>query len=417
MSEPAATNFKEREPIGVAPMANQSPSRSVIWTVLPILAIIMVGVAAHATSSLKPLIVQAFVHSAGFDKATSGYLLTAEMISTSLGSIVATAFPFALRRRKHLFAALSLMMLANLASIPFRADAGAVLYGLRCLSGLGAGFGLGRLGILIALSGYPGRTAGIYSITTQLYGAVAAFAMPWIDRALGASSIFVILAGTVPLALLVMAWVPESRHLPTKKESVRHDTAQALSRVDKIVLAASFFVFFVGIGNFWPFISVLGETADVNRLQMSTILGWGSIVSAIGSGTSILAGDRRSSVPVLTLFLIAVCLSVILQLAFPRSFDVFVASALLFAFAYYVISPMFLGVLSKLDGTGQMNAVFYIVAVGGIAIGPALAGWILTHQPDRFASATVLRIVSIGLLAISESVQTYYFFRARRLPD
>jgi predicted MFS family arabinose efflux permease len=377
----------------------------------------MVGVAAHATSSLKPLIIQAFVHSAGFDKATSGYLLTAEMISTSLGSIVATALPFALRRRKYLFAALGLMMLANLASIPFRADAGVILYALRCLSGLGAGFGLGRLGILIALSGFPGRTAGIYSITTQLYGAAAAFSMPWINRTFGASSIFVILAGTVPLALIVMAWVPEDRHQPATKHVINSDPGQALRRFEKVILAASFFVFFVGIGNFWPFISVLAETADVSQIQMSTILGWGSIVSAIGSGTSILAGDRKSSVPVLTLFLIAVCASVGMQLAFPRSFGVFVASALLFAFAYYVISPMFLGVLSKLDRTGQMNGVFYIVAVGGIAIGPALAGWILAHQPDRFLSATILRSVSISLLGCSASVQTYYFFRARRLPD
>jgi hypothetical protein len=72
------------------------------------------------------------------------------------------------------------------------------------------------------------------------------------------------------------------------------------------------------------------------------------------------------------------CGSVVLQLFFPRSLVIFVCSLLLFALAYWVITPMILGVMSKLDRSDQMRAVYYIVAVGGIALGPALAGWILT---------------------------------------
>jgi hypothetical protein len=200
MSDPATTDFRKVESASIDSSIGRKRTDARLWGA--ILAIVLVGVAAHATSSLKPLIIQAFIHGVGFAKAIFGYLLTAEMVSTSVGSIVATAFPFGLRRRWHLFVALALMMLANFASIPFKSDPGAVLYGLRCLSGLGAGFGLGRLGILIALSGRPERTAGLYSVSTQLYGAVAAFAMPVIDRFCGANSIFVILAGTVPLALI-----------------------------------------------------------------------------------------------------------------------------------------------------------------------------------------------------------------------
>ncbi|MGF6529435.1 putative MFS family arabinose efflux permease [Paraburkholderia sp. GAS206C] len=417
MSDPAATDFQKANPAPVDSSVGGGRWGVRFLGALPLVAIVLAGVAGHATSTLKPLIIQAFVHSIGFDKATAGYLLTVEMISTSAGTIVATAFPLALRRREYLFVALALTMLANLASIPFKGDVGIVLYGLRCLSGLGAGFGLGRLGILIALSARPGRTAGLYSVTTQLYGAAAAFAMPLIERLCGTNSIFVILAGTIPLALLMIAWIPEHHVRAVKEKAISAAQSQPLGLVEKLVLATSFGVFYLGVGTFWPFISVLGETAGVGRAQITAVLGWGALVSALGSITAIFAGDRKASAPIITLVFIGLCLSVALQLFFPRSFSFFVASALLFAYAYWVINPMILGVMSKLDTSGQMNGVYYIVAVGGISLGPALAGWILTHEGDRFTSAALLRVISVLLLASSATVQAYYAFRARHLPD
>lgn len=418
MSDPAATNLRDAESISAASTGdNGTLSRTTFWVTLPIIAIVMVGVAGHAASSLKPLIIQAFVHSVGFDKATSGYLLTAEMISTSVGTVIATAFPFVLRRRGYLFAALTLMMVANIASIPFKADPGFVLYSLRCLSGLGAGFGLGRLGILIALSGRPGKTAALYSTTTQLYGAAAAFAMPFIDRLCGANSIFVILAGTVPLALVLIGFVPESHERVAKKKAVVVEGTQTLGLLEKIILATTFFIFYLGIGTFYPFISVLGETAAIAKAQMSAVLGWAAIVSALGSAIAVFAGDRKASALIISLFFTALCSAVLLQLVLPKSLTVFVLSVLLFAFAYWVINPMILGVMSKLDRTGQMNGVYYVVAVGGISVGPALAGWVLTHQADKYTGAEFLRAVSLGFLAISSVVQIYYAYRARRLPD
>ncbi|AFT86267.1 MFS transporter [Paraburkholderia phenoliruptrix] len=417
MSDPAASNHQKIESALVDPPVERGWSRAGIVAALPVLAIVLVGIAGHATSSLKPLIIQAFVQSVGFDKATSGYLLTVEMISTSAGSIVATAFPFALRRRGYLFGALALMMVANLVSISFKSDPGTMLYALRCLSGFGAGFGLGRLGILIALSGRPGKTAALYSTSTQLYGAAAAFAMPFIDRLCGANSIFVILAGTVPLALVLIGWVPESNTKVEKKKTISTGTPQALGLGEKLILAITFGVFYLGVGTFWPFISVLGETAAIGHTQMSSLLGWAAIASAVGSATAVFAGDRKASAPIITLFFIALCLSVVMQLAVPQSLFIFVTSVLLFAFAYWVINPMILGVMSKLDTTGQMNGVYYIVAVGGISLGPALAGWVLTHGSERSTSTEFLRAVSLALLGVSSAVQIYYAFRARRLPD
>jgi predicted MFS family arabinose efflux permease len=417
MSDPVVTDFQKAEPVAVDSSVNHRLLRVRLWAALPMVAIVLAGVAGHATSTLKPLIIQAFVHSIGFDKATAGYLLTAEMISTSAGTIVATAFPFALRRRQYLFAALTLTMLANLVSIPIKGDVGILLYGLRCLSGLGAGFGLGRLGILIALSARPGRTAGVYSILTQLYGAVAAFAMPLIDRLCGENSIFVILAGTIPLALITIRWIPENHERPVKTTAISTGKAQPLSLAEKLILSISFGVFYLGVGTFWPFISVLAETAGVDRAQITSVLGWGAIVSALGSATAIFVGDRKASAPVITLVFVGLCFSVAVQLLSPRSFPVFVASALLFAYAYWVINPMILAVMSKLDTSGQMNGVYYIVAVGGISLGPALAGWVLTHGGDRFTSAALLRVLSVVLLASSSAVQAYYSFRARRLSD
>jgi predicted MFS family arabinose efflux permease len=111
------------------------------------------------------------------------------------------------------------------------------------------------------------------------------------------------------------------------------------------------------------------------------------------------------------------CLSLALQLMFPRSLSLFVTSVLLFAYAYFSSCPMFMAMLSKLDTSGQMNGVYYFVSVAALALGPALAGWILMRQSDRFAGAACLRAVSLILFASAATVQAYYSFRARRLPD
>lgn len=416
MSHPIATNPQGNEARVVRDPASGLLSRAHLWSALPVLAIILTGVAGHATSTLKPLIIQAFVHSLGLDKATSGYLLTTEMVATSIGTIFATAFPIALRRRGHLFGALASMMVANLLSILFKHDVGPLLYGLRCISGIGAGFGLGRLAVLIALSARPGRTASLYSVTTQVYGAAAAFAMPLIDRFCGDNSIFVILAGTVPLALVLIKFLPEDHVRTPKVKTISALEPVKLRLIEKLILAASFAIFYLGVGTFWPFISVLGESAGVGSTHMSAVLGWASVVSALGSVTAIFAGDRQKSAPILCLFFAGLCLSILLQQAFRHSYFVFVASVLLFAYTYWVVNPLILGMMSKLDTTGQMNGVYYILAVGGIALGPALAGWILTHESDRLVSATLLRSISVTLLASASAVQGYYAYRARRLP-
>ncbi|WP_244099261.1 MFS transporter [Burkholderia ambifaria] len=241
--------------------------------------------------------------------------------------------------------------------------------------------------------------------------------MPLIDRFCGGNSIFVILAGTVPLALVLIAWVPESHEKVAKKKAIVAVNERQLGLGEKAILAVTFGVFYLGVGTFWPFISVLGETAAISHTQMSAVLGWSAIASAVGSAMAVFAGDRKGSAPIITLLFVALCLAVLMQIFVPRSVLVFVSSSLLFAFAYWVINPMILGVMSKLDTTGQMNGVYYIVAVGGISLGPALAGWILTHASDRFSSAEFLRIASVVLLAVSSTIQVYYAYRARHAPD
>lgn len=413
MSDPIVTTLPESK----LHKSRFGLSRTSLMIFLPIIAIVLVGLAGHATSSLKPLIIQSFIKSVGFDKATAGFLLTAEMISTSVGSIIATAFPFALRRRFNLFFALGIMLAANLISMPLKEHANFVLYTLRCLSGLGAGFALGRLGILIALSGRPGRTAALYSTSTQIYGAAAAFAMPLLDRLCGANTIFIVLAGTVPLSLLLIKWIPESHQQVEKKKTIDHSQISYLRLWEKVFLAIVFCGFYLGIGTFWPFISVLGETAAISGPHMSAVLGWSAVVSALGSILAIFTGDRKGSASILTIIFLTLSASVLLQLLFPRSLTIFVTSSLLFSFAYWVINPMILAVMSKLDRTGQMNGVYYIVAVAGISIGPAVAGWILNRENDTFVSAEYLRLVSLMAIACASSVQIYYAFRAKRLPD
>jgi hypothetical protein len=382
---------------------------------LTIVAIVLVAVSAMATSSLKPLIIQVFVHSAGFNRATAGYLLTTELLSTSIGTIIVTAFPFAFLGRRWLIVALCLSLLGNVLSISFNSRAETALYGLRCMAGLGSGFALGRLGIAIALSKFPGRIAGLNLVSTLLFGATAAFAIPAVQRVIGGGAVFALLAITIPPAIVLVRFLPGNHHRNgVASKAVVDPRSDVLGAAEKLIVIASISVFYLGVGLFWPFVSILGETAHIGSAQITSILGWAAFSGMLGALTAVLAGDHKGSAALITLVLIALCASVALQLIFPYSVYAFVTSVLLFAYAYFTTAPMIQALMSRIDVSGQMNGVYFFVSVCCLALGPAIAGWLMANPVGTSSGPRLLKTISLTLLASSSMVQIYFAHSAKR---
>lgn len=383
--------------------------------ILQAVAIVLIGTAAHATGSIKPLVIDTYVRSAKLASDTSGYLLTMEMLLTAVGTIVATAWPRRLAARSYLFWVLVAACISNLACIALTPGPAPIYIALRCVSGACCGFGLGRLSIAIALAARPSRAAGLYSVSTQAYGAVAAFIMPVLQGLLGRSALFAVLAFIVPVALVFIRWFPTGS-LGNSTDSSSVTSAVQLESRHKVALSIGLVCYYMSIGIFWPFVTVIGAASGLGQTAAAHALGWAGVASVAGSALAVFVGHARTGWLVLWLYVVQI-VSLLIQITSNGSQIAFYLCICLYAFAWLALFPTVLGVLSRLDPTGQMNGVSYIIAVTGLAAGPAIGGWLLKNTSSFHAPGGILSWVGILPLVVSGAIVALYAFKAERRPS
>jgi MFS family permease len=356
------------------------------------LAVIVVGVASHALNSMKAVVVQSYIHSFGVAPSFAGYLLTAEMTAASVGTVFAAAFVNRLKSRAVLGCALTIMLIGNLASILLAEGHPPELLILRVICGLGAGFGLGRLAIAIAFSSKPDRLGGLYSVSSSAFASAGAFAMPALQDWIGRPAVFVVLGLTIPAALLLLRWFPEEGRADGQANRA------PLGGADKVVIVVGLSLYYFALGAYWPFVSVIAGFSGLGYRATADVLGWASIAMIAASFVAVFFGDRKSSgALVLTLLGVGI-LSIGAPLAAPASQFVYMVCACLFTFSWGALFPFLLGLMSRLDPTGRLNGLLYVIAAVGFASGPAVAGWLIGHHHDPLIGARWLQVGSLALL-------------------
>lgn len=358
-------------------------------------AIILVGVASHAVNGMRPVIISTYAHVLGFDLGQAGYLLTAELLATNLGTIVATLWLDKLSGRRPMSVAMSLLLVANLLSGVSVSHPLMLLLPLRLVCGVSAGFGMGRLAIMIGLSRTPERLSGVYSVGTSVFAAIAAFCAPGAITVLGPSGLFLLVAALVPLALAATPWLPVTSLLgaPPTGRGGRRTLA---------ILPVGLAAYYLSLGLYWPFVSSVGAVAGVGYRDSANVLGWSGIVSAAASLLAIVAGDRQSSTRCLLVLLGTGCLAEALPLIAPSLREAFWVSTCLFAFSWYALFPFLLGLMARIDPSGRLNGILYVIASAGFAAGPALGGCLVLHL--RPFGLIWLQSLSLGSLALASII-------------
>jgi hypothetical protein len=380
---------------------------SIRHVALVALSIIFVGVASHAVGSMKPVVIEAYIHGLNLNPSVAGYLLTTEMVSTSLGTIVAALGGNVVRSRQFLFLALASVLLANLVSYGTQAT-GEALFLLRFLAGFGAGVGLGRLGVAIAFSSQPNRVAGIYSVATMAFGSFAAFAMPWLRHLWGDWALFLFLAVSLPGALVLIRW------FPTSAEGGHDVRADDLSIGRRSFIIATLSLYYIAIGAYWPFAGEIGRKTGLSYQSVSAVLGLAAIAGIVGSGVSVLFGDRRDATGTMRGLFAAQSLSILLPILSPPSQELFRFSACLFVFSWFALFPFLLGMMSRLDPSGRLNGLLYVVAAAAFAAGPGAAGWLIGHDQVEGRGLLKLQWLSLVAMLISTVALAAIGHRARQ---
>lgn len=358
------------------------------------LAVVLVGVAGIAMASMKAIVIGTYVSDFGQSAAFAGYILSSEMVAATGGVILATIFP----NIRWLWLACVAIFVGNMGTA-FLAH-GETIFFWQVIAGLGHGFAIGRLAGGVATVRNPQRLSGIYGASYLVLSSLCAISLPNLRHLIGNHALFIMLAMTGPLAMLGL------RYFPPVGKGHHHASATETPVVGRplvILIGVTQLLWYISIGGYFPFMGQLGAQAGISFNDWSRILGAGQLFGLLGVSLSIVIGDRFKSFVPLVFLITAQCVAVMtfIILNNPLAFTI---SAWLYVFAWLGGFPFQLGLMSKIDPTGRLNALAQVMGNAAYAIGPAGAGLIIRSASSEGLGLRHVQHAGFGLLLLSGSV-------------
>ncbi len=299
----------------------------------------------------------------GMGETLVGYAAAAEIFGIALSTIAAASVGRRWNWKWLAGLSLALITSANVASAMSVSDGAFLL--VRLVAGLGSGVVISLGYAMVGMAPDPDRSFGHLIIAVLVYGALGIFGMPWAAAALGTSGFFVVLAimaaAGLPLIALVRAPAPEGG------QAQEADGRQ----VSPNLLLGAVFLFFLGQGVVWAFLSLIGERMDIapqsvaNGLTIAQLAGIAGAFAAtlgkrIGHRLLIAIGSLGCVVPLAAMILRLDAVGYGIALS-------------LFNAAANLMTPLLVAMVAGIDRGGRLVQRAAALQMLGLAVGPALS--------------------------------------------
>jgi MFS family permease len=325
----------------------------------------------------------------GMGESIVGYAASAEIFGIAISTIAAATIGTRIGWRWLAGSSLALMVAANIASA--LSVSGEAFLMLRLLAGLGSGIVISLGYAMVGMAPDPDRSFGYPIIAVLVYGALGIFGMPQAAEALGTSGIFGVLAlmaaAGLPLLALVATPAP-TEGAPAERSGPSTGT--------KLLLGAVF-LFFLGQGVVWAFLSLIGERMGIapqavaNGLTIAQLAGIPGAFAAtlgqrIGHRLLVAVGSIGCVVPLaaMTLRLDAV--------GYGIGISIFNAAANL-------MTPLLVAIVAGIDEGGRLVQRAAALQMLGLAVGPALSTPLMGHGFAPILALSILLFLLCWLFA------------------
>lgn len=360
-------------------------------------ATILVGVLCALLANSLPVFLPVLAQLRGFTDSQTGLAAMADMGGYALGIVVCASAPaLVIRLNWRGTAALGALILvaANIMAV-FTPEFVPFL-GVRFCAGFGAGVTTAIVYAVLA-EGDGARLMALLAGAMLISGAITVLFLSSASARFGAAGVFGIYAGCGALALLTTPLVPAV--------SVRHHAApahasQASERITPAgwLAVGSVFVQFIAIGAVYGFISNMGvawgSSEQAVELSLSKMLFAGLIAVVLVA----LLGSRLGSLRALLFGYAGLLVSLALFL-WLKPLAAFLAITMLFGFSYNFLTPYQFEVVTRVDESSSAAMLVSAGIMGGIAIGPAIAGYLVTTD-YRWVNgmSMALTVIALGLM-------------------
>jgi len=372
-----------------------------------IAAAIVIGALSPSSLTMMPVLVQAFVERAGLTEAQAGLVASIEVLGILASTIGFSFLQFRLRWSRAAMAGLGLFICANLAST--EVSGFAALACLRFAAGLGAGMSIATGFVALAITRHPDRWFGWMIAAVLGYAAIGLWFVPIIYRAGGLAALMCGFACVGLLGMIAAAFITDGR--PAEGPLGGPAAAPLLLRASALL---SLFLFFLGYGIIWTYMTLVGNASGLTEQQSSIALTSSQIFGIFGAIAVALAAEpvearigRRGALAII------ICLGTAGTACFSlhQSFVLFCALNGVFQFTWNAGQPALLGAVAAADQSGRLVTAAVPMQFLGYTVGPAIAALLVKGgiSPVIWVSAGFIAVSFLALLPLTGKSKTVLF--------
>lgn len=322
---------------------------------------------------LMPLYVGALTDSYQLSASQVGWLTSGELFGQALACLAALFWirRFAWRRIMQYSAAL--LLLTNITS-SLQSHDYELLFALRFIAGFAAGSILALGCTVIGESSKADRYFGLLIAAEVFVQSICFWFLPATISDLGVDAIFYLLAGASLVATIVAPFIPRESHMPgSAKQAFSAPSGKAVSGL----LATVFF--FMGITCIWAFIERMGAEKSLSAESIGMALSLSALLSMGGALAAAYTGDKHGRFIPMLLGLSGM-LGALWVLMVSQTMWLYLPAVTLLAIFWNLWVPFQMSTVASADAGGNVAVLIPLCQAAGVAIGPALAGLLLSGE-------------------------------------
>ncbi len=345
-------------------------------------------------TNITPFQIGLFIEELGFSNRQSGNLVTIELMSVAIATLLIAPYMKTLSCRKvAVFGGIVALTGQLLTSFFYQYWE---LVPLRILTACGLGI------VAAAASTVAGRSnnpAKVFSFAISGSLVIIAFFLPFLSEILvlaGHQGMFLTLAAFIGFSLFIFKWIPASQSSQTEQAEYTSPPSSSLYMFMLIIA-----LFNLASSSAWAFMERAGVSLGLVQDQIGMLIGFSTLFSIVGSlFVSFIFDKVNKNIPLVCGLL--TCGMSCYWISSGSDVHLFKLGSLIYWLSYMFLWAYSMSVVSEMDRSGQSTATAYGLTNLSFAMGPMLAGYIVTeYSYEVLARFGLLTCVSAAILAVS----------------
>lgn len=358
-----------------APSADQSRGNRIA-----IGSAIVLGTICALVANTLPVFLVVLGRTLSLNEAQVGYVALADLGGIAMGSVICALLPSLLARlgwRLVAMMGLGLLIVGNLAAS--QAGHYSILLVARSVAGTGAGFTMAIAYAVLAGGSHPARNLALFNVFQLASAAIGVQYLDTIADVWGAQGLFLLITLFSVLGTSLCYLLPRAgREVAAALLDDAPVNPERISGPGWLAITAAL-LHFVGAGAIFGFLAYMGIAWGGDPATVESGVSTAMLSAIVAAIISAVVGSRfHFLLPLLAgyaILLLAVALLFVIQPVAQ-----FAILAALFGFGWNIVMPFQFAAVTHADRSDSAAMLVNASTLGGVAIGPAIAGNFVTSD-------------------------------------